>query len=191
MVTASPTGVLGVTSWANDGPWLPLTGNKTMTGYITMAAELYINAGRSINLAGWYTEDTGIWSTTAFTFDGTSYYFNTPAGFSKQTTISSSNGSLGFDSDAKFYPKRVHITGSSYTLPVLAVGEALLLTFDVSICSLTASASQSVTWRGAGGANSAAAAGTANFESFGYNGSLDQTSAWVIGVSSTRVDIRG
>ena len=90
-----------------------------------------------------------------------------------------------------FYPKRIHITTTTYTLPVVGVGETILLTFDVSACQMSNNSTQSVTWRAANGTNSFAAASTTNFDSFGYGTGTRIASIWLTGVSSTRADIRG
>lgn len=76
MATLSSDGTLGATTWANDGPWLPLTGTKTITGYVIMGADLYLQSGAYLRATGWYTTDYGMQSTAGtYTFDGINFTF--------------------------------------------------------------------------------------------------------------------
>lgn len=182
------------------GPYLPLAGG-TVTGATTFSGS-YLSVGSQIlmstnarfktpllNIYNNYIEAIGLThfaGAPGFQFDS-----DVPIGFYGPATIKGSAGALAFDADAKFYPKRIHITATTYTLPVVAVGETILLTFDVSACQMSANSTQSVTWRAAGGTNSFAAASTTNFDAFGYGTGTRIASAWLTGITSTRVDIRG
>lgn len=180
MATINEAGQVGATTWANDGPWLPLTGNKTLTGYLIMGADLYINSGWKVRGAGWYTNDFGLFATTSYTFDGFAGY-----AFASSASL---NGSTFLNGQTFFH--RINVTSTTYTLPAVAVGETILLTFDVASCAVTSSSSQSVTWRQASGVNATAAANTL-FDSFGYGSGLRICSVWLTGISASRVDIRG
>lgn len=81
--------------------------------------------------------------------------------------------------------------GTGYGPAAAADDEIYLLAFDVSACQMSTNSSQSVTWRTSGGTNSFAAANTTNFDAFGYGTGTRIASAWLTGITSTRVDIRG
>ena len=100
------------------------------------------------------------------------------------------------DGDAKFLdavsiggvfkPHRIVITESTYTLPVVDVGEELLLIFDASSVAVTTNSSQSVDYRLASGAFQVASPNTTL--PTGYFGTYmtRASSATLVGCNSTR-----
>ena len=202
LATINAAGQIGATTWANDGPYLPLaggtvTGPTTFSGtYLQVTNQISMAGSASIHFSGFTLQESSISAHTATTFTGNpGFLFDGTTSLTMGAPLvvkgTGYNGSLSFDADAKFYPKRIHITATTYTLPVVAVGETILLTFDVSACQMSTNSTQSVMWRAAGGTNSFAAASTTNFDSFGYGTGTRIASAWLTGITSTRVDIRG
>ena len=172
-----------------------MTGSTTFNGvYVSIPTQLLLSSTGKIRtgLLDIYSNNiealglTHFMGSPGFQFDD-----GVPLGIASAATVKGTGGSLSFDANAKFYPKRIHITATTYTLPVVSVGETILLTFDVSACQISTNSTQSVTWRAAGGTNSFAAASTTNFDSFGYGTGTRIASVWLTGVSSTRADIRG
>jgi hypothetical protein len=201
IATINASGQVGATSWAYDGPWLSLANGGTVTGsttfsglYTSITTQLLLSSGAKIRTGLLDIYDNKIEASGLTHFMGSpGFQFDdgVPLAIKSGATVAGTGGSLSFDADAKFYPKRIHITSTTYTLPVVAVGETILLTFDVSACQLSTNSSQSVTWRASNGTNSFAAASTTNFDAFGYGTGTRIASAWLTGISSTRADIRG
>ena len=105
-------------------------------------------------------------------------------------------GNVGADSmttgpfacSGQFKPNKVSVTSSTYTLPTVAVGEELLLLFDVSAVTVSTNSTQVVDYRDANGvfalAGTSSTIGAAGY--FGTGATIRASAAKLIGVNSGR-----
>ena len=87
LVTVSSGGELGATSWANDGPWLPLSGAARVSGWVAFDAAVYSTS--TIGFSGYTLRQFSIEIHTAFSFTGGSVSFLSAVSFG--SSVQSSN----------------------------------------------------------------------------------------------------
>lgn len=87
LVTVSSGGELGATSWANDGPWLPLSGAARVSGWVAFDSAVYSTS--IIGFSGYTLHQLSIEAHTAFSFTGAAVSFLSVVSFG--SSVQSSN----------------------------------------------------------------------------------------------------
>ena len=88
LVTVSSGGELGATSWANDGPWLPLSGAARVSGWVAFDSAVYPTS--TIRFSGYTLHQLSIEAHTAFSFTGASVSFLSAVSFGSSVQASNS-----------------------------------------------------------------------------------------------------
>lgn len=137
MVTTAADGTLGATSWAYDGPWLPLAGG-TVTGYTAFNndiatqrqfvgnGDIFVRTGTVLQKFG----DGNDWANAAVQFPSTSTIqsFRVDGGAQFNSAVNFTAGAVHGAS------KQIatHLYSTSSTLPALAQGEWCWVVMDQS-----------------------------------------------------------
>ena len=88
LVTVSSGGELGATSWANDGPWLPLSGAARVSGWVAFDSAVYPTS--TIRFSGYTLHQLSIEAHTAFSFTGAAVSFLSAVSFGSSVQASNS-----------------------------------------------------------------------------------------------------
>lgn len=194
MPTAAQVGALGATATASDSSklggqlpsyyatasslsdYIPKAGGVVVSGFLIMDADLYINAGRHIRAADWYTTDGGIYSTSGtFTFDSGTNVVIASASIASQSGLNVASGTMKL--------RRIVVTTSTYTLPSVGAEETIQIIFNVANCDVTTAVITG--YRADTGAPSTTAAGTLIGDaSFGRSGNRVR-SVLLVGINAT------